>query len=223
MLRRLLAEGLGTALLLVLVVGSGVMGETLSDGNAAIALLANSIATGAGLVVLISVFGPVSGAHFNPLVSLVLAVRREIPASEALAYAAAQGTGAVLGVWLTHAMFGLPIMQISTKARDGMGLHIAEVVATFGLILTILATLRYAPDRVPLRVGLYITAACWFTSSTSFANPVVTLARSLTNTFCGIAPHAVPAFIVAQCAGAGLGLGVAWLMGFQSSKQERAA
>jgi glycerol uptake facilitator-like aquaporin len=223
MLRRLFAEGLGTALLLSLVVGSGIMGQTLSDGNAAIALLTNSIATGAGLMVLISIFGPVSGAHFNPLVTLMFAIRREISVSAAVAYVMMQCVGAILGVWLAHAMFGLSILQISTKARDGTGLYVGEMVATFGLILAILATLKHAPDRVPLKVGLYITAAYWFTSSTSFANPAVTLARSLTNTFSGIAPHSVPAFVAAQFIGAGLSMVAVPLLGFLKLKSEQAA
>jgi glycerol uptake facilitator-like aquaporin len=216
--RKLLSEALGTCLLLALVVGSGIMGETLSGGNVAIALLANSLATGAGLVVLITVFGPVSGAHFNPVVTLVFALKREIGPLLTLAYIAMQVIGASLGVWLAHAMFGLEIIQVSTHLRDGTGLWIAEGVATFGLILTILGTLKQRPDFIPSAVGLYITAAYWFTASTAFANPAVTLARSLTNTFCGIAPSSVTGFIGAQVLGAILGLLTAWLLGLYSLK-----
>ena len=200
--RRLAAEALGTALLLAVVVGSGIMGQRLSAGNDAIALLANAIATGAGLVVLIGVFGPVSGAHFNPVVTLVFALRRQIGRGPALAYAAAQVAGAVAGVWAAHAMFALPILQVSPHLRDGPSQAWSEAVATFGLILTILGTLRFRPAAVPAAVGLYITAAYWFTASTSFANPAVTLARALTDTFAGIAPASVPAFVAAQFAGA---------------------
>jgi glycerol uptake facilitator-like aquaporin len=200
--RRLVAEALGTALLLAVVVGSGIMGERLAGGNAAIALLANTLATGAGLTVLIVVFGPISGAHFNPAVTLVFLVRREIGASAAAAYAAAQVVGGVLGVWTAHAMFAEPIWQVSRKLRDGPAQALSEFVATFGLVLTILATLRFRPQATPAAVGLYIAAAYWFTASTSFANPAVTLARSLSDTFAGIAPSSAPAFIAAQLAGA---------------------
>ena len=200
--RRLAAEALGTALLLAVVVGSGVMGEALAGGNDAIALLGNTLATGAGLVVLITVFGPVSGAHFNPAVTLVFALRRELPAGLALAYVAAQVMGGVAGVLAAHAMFDLPLLQVSEKARDGAGQAFAEAVATFGLVLAILGTLRARPDFTPVAVGLYITAAYWFTASTSFANPAVTIARSLSDTFAGIAPASAPAFIAAQLVGA---------------------
>jgi glycerol uptake facilitator-like aquaporin len=200
--RRLVAEALGTALLLAVVVGSGIMGERLAGGNAAIALLANTLATGAGLTVLIVVFGPISGAHFNPAVTLVFLVRREIGASAAAAYAAAQVVGGVLGVWTAHAMFAEPIWQVSSKLRDGPAQALSEFVATFGLVLTILGTLRFRPQATPAAVGLYIAAAYWFTASTSFANPAVTLARSLSDTFAGIAPSSAPAFIAAQLAGA---------------------
>jgi glycerol uptake facilitator-like aquaporin len=200
--RRLAAEALGTALLLAVVIGSGIMGERLAGGNAAIALLANTLATGAGLVVLITLFGPISGAHFNPAVTLVFAIRRELGVRLALAYVAAQVTGAVLGVFAAHAMFAEPIWQVSTKLRDGPAQAFSEAVATFGLIATILGTLRFRPDFTPVAVGLYITAAYWFTASTSFANPAVTLARSLSDTFAGIAPASAPAFIAAQVAGA---------------------
>jgi glycerol uptake facilitator-like aquaporin len=200
--RRLAAEALGTALLLAVVIGSGIMGERLAGGNAAIALLGNTLATGAGLVVLITVFGPISGAHFNPAVTLTFAIRRELSARLALAYVAAQVIGAVLGVFTAHAMFAEPILQVSAKLRDGPAQAFSEFVATFGLIATILGTLRFRPDGTPTAVGLYITAAYWFTASTSFANPAVTLARSLSDTFAGIAPASVPAFIAAQFAGA---------------------
>ncbi|WP_296818424.1 MIP/aquaporin family protein, partial [Brevundimonas sp.] len=200
--RRLAAEALGTALLLAVVVGSGVMGERLADGNVAIALLANTLATGAGLVVLITVFGPLSGAHFNPAVTLVFALRGEIRARLAAAYAAAQVVGGVLGVWLAHLMFAEPVLQMSTKLRDGPAQALSEGVAAFGLVGVILGCLRFRPDATPTMVGLYITAAYWFTASTSFANPAVTVARSLSDTFAGIAPSSAPAFIAAQLAGA---------------------
>jgi glycerol uptake facilitator-like aquaporin len=199
--RRVAAEALGTALLLAVVVGSGIMGERLSGGNDALALLANALATGAGLVVLITVFGPLSGAHFNPAVTLVFLIRREIAAGPAAAYALAQLVGAVAGVWATHAMFAEPIWQLSTKLREGPAQAWSEAVATFGLVLTILGALRFRPDFTPAAVGLYITAAYWFTASTSFANPAVTVARSLTDSFAGIAPASAPVFIAAQLAG----------------------
>lgn len=207
--RRLAAEALGTALLLAIVIGSGIMGERLAGGNAAIALLGNTLATGAGLVVLITVFGPVSGAHFNPVVTLVFALRGEIGRGAAIAYAAAQNLGAILGVWAAHLMFAEPVFQVSAKLRDGPAQAFAEAVASFGLLLTILGTLRARADAVPMMVGLYITAAYWFTASTSFANPAVTLARSLSDTFAGIAPSSAPAFIAAQVIGA---LVAAWFL-----------
>lgn len=211
--RRLAAEGLGTALLLAIVVGSGVMGERLAAGNAAIALLGNTLATGAGLVVLITIFGPISGAHFNPAVTLVLAIRREIGGRTAAAYAVVQGLGAVAGVWLAHAMFALPLLQVSTRLRDGPGQALAEAVATFGLVATILAVNRHRPSAVAAAVGLYITAAYWFTASTSFANPAVTLARGLSDTFAGIAPSSALAFLLAQVVGALSALAVfTWLL-----------
>jgi len=211
--RRLVAEALGSALLLAVVVGSGIMGERLAGGNVAIALLGNTLATGAALVVLIGVFGPISGAHFNPAVTLVAALRRELPWRLALAYPVVQVAGAALGVWIAHAMFGEPIVQVSTKLRAGGAQALAEVVATFGLVATILGTVRFRPDSTPMAVGLYITAAYWFTASTSFANPAVTIARSLSDTFAGIAPSCVPAFILAQLAGALLAAGVfSWLL-----------
>ena len=199
---RLIAEGLGTALLLAIVVGSGIMGERLADGNDAIALLGNTLATGAGLVVLITVFGPLSGAHFNPVVTLVMALRREIGAGLAAAYALAQTVGAVLGVWVAHLMFAVPVFEVSTKLRDGPAQVFAEAVATFGLILTIVGTQRARAEFTPTAVGLYITSAYWFTASTSFANPAVTLARSLTESFAGIAPVSAPGFMAGQVVGA---------------------
>ena len=211
--RRLAAEALGSGLLLAVVVGSGIMGERLAGGNVAIALLGNTLATGAALVVLITVFGPLSGAHFNPAVTLVAALRRDLPWRAALAYPPAQLAGAVLGVWCAHAMFGEAIWQVSTKARLGPAQAFAEFVATFGLVATILGTLRFRPDFTAVAVGLYITAAYWFTASTSFANPAVTIARSLSDTFAGIAPSGVPGFILAQTAGALVAAAVfGWLL-----------
>jgi glycerol uptake facilitator-like aquaporin len=200
--RRLVAEGLGTALLLAVVVGSGIMGERLAGGNDAIALLGNTLATGAALVVLITVFGHLSGAHFNPAVTLVFALRREIAPGLALAYVAVQAAAAVAGVWIAHAMFAEPLLQVSGRLREGPAQAFSEAVATFGLVATILGCLKARPGFTPAAVGLYITAAYWFTASTSFANPAVTLARSLTDSFAGIAPGGVPAFVAAQVAGA---------------------
>jgi glycerol uptake facilitator-like aquaporin len=212
--RRLVAEALGTGLLLAAVVGSGIMGEWLAAGNVAVALLANSLATGAALVVLISIFAPLSGAHFNPAVTLYFAVRREIGPATAGAYIVVQILGAVAGVYLAHAMFALPIIELSTKLRDGPAQWLAEFVATLGLLATIAGAIRFMPASTPTLVGLYITAAYWFTASTSFANPAVTIARSLTNTFAGIAPASAPAFIVAQFAAAVAACGVfGWLFG----------
>jgi glycerol uptake facilitator-like aquaporin len=200
--RRLAAEGLGSALLLAIVIGSGIMGENLASGNTALALLGNTLATGAGLVVLITIFGPISGAHFNPVVTLAFLARREIGFQAAFGYIVAQFAGAVVGVWGAHIMFGEPILQISAKLRDGPSLAFSEGVATFGLIATVFGCVRFRPDFTPAAVGLYITSAYWFTASTSFANPAVTLARGFSNTFAGISPSSVPAFIAAQCAGA---------------------
>ncbi len=200
----MLAEGLGSALLLAAVVGSGVMGERLSAGNAAVALLANSLATGAALYVLITLLGPVSGAHFNPLVTAICCARGERPWRSLPATAGVQLLGAALGVWLTHAMFALPLWQTSLHIRSGGGQWLAEAVATFGLLLTILGGARQAPAQLPALVAAYITAAYWFTASTAFANPAVTLARGLTDTFAGIAPASIAGFVLAQCAGAAL-------------------
>ncbi len=217
--RKIVAEMLGTALLLAVVVGSGIMGETLADGNDAVALLGNTLATGAGLVVLITIFGPLSGAHFNPVVSLMFAVRRELPWRTALAFIPAQIVGAVLGVWSAHAMFGEPILQISTKLRDGPNQAFAEAVATFGLVAAILGSLRYRPQATPWMVGLYIVAAYWFTASTSFANPAVAVARSLSDTFAGIAPHSVPGFILGEIIGGLVGtLALGWLFARERSE-----
>ena len=212
-LRRLTAEALGTTLLLATVVGSGIMAEHLAGGNVAIALLGNTIPTGAILVVLIWIFGPVSGAHFNPIVTLAFLVRRELSARMAACYVAMQVMGAIAGVYAAHLMFAEAVMQISTKLREGPAQGFSEFVAAFGLVLTIFGTLRHRPETTPVAVGLYITAAYWFTASTSFANPAVTIARSLTNTFAGIAPSSVPLFIVAQVAGAVAALlTCAWLL-----------
>jgi glycerol uptake facilitator-like aquaporin len=198
--RRLAAEGLGTAMLLTIVIGSGIMGERLSGGNLALALLGNTLATGTGLVVLISVFGPVSGAHFNPAVTLAMLARRAITPKAAVAYIGVQVVAAVLGVWAAHAMFGEPLLQVSQKLRNGPALAWSEFVATFGLLATIFGVSRFKAESVGTAVGLYITAAYWFTASTSFANPAVTLARTLSNTFAGIAPVSAPLFILAQLA-----------------------
>jgi glycerol uptake facilitator-like aquaporin len=200
--RRLLAEALGTGFLLTTVVGSGIMAERLAGGNVALALLGNTIPTGAMLVVLITMFGPISGAHFNPAVTLCFFMRRAIGAPDALAYLAAQLAGAASGTWCAHLMFDLPILMLGGTARAGVGQWVGEAVATFGLVAAILACMRFRPNAVAAVVGLYITAAYWFTSSTSFANPAVTFARALTDSFAGIRPADVPAFIFAQLAGA---------------------
>ena len=210
--RRIAAEALGTGLLVATVVGSGIMAAKLAAGNNAIALLGNTIPTGAILVVLITILGPISGAHFNPAVSLVMWLRRELAMPDTLAYVVAQIAGGCLGTLAAHAMFELPIFQLSTTMRTGPAQWFAEAVATFGLLVTILGCIRFKPEFVPTAVGLYITAAYWFTASTSFANPAVTIARALTNTFAGInAAHVLP-FIAAQLAGALVGMVVAaWL------------
>ena len=216
--RKLVAEGLGTLLLLATVIGSGIMAENLADGNAAVALLGNTLATGAILAVLITMFGPISGAHFNPAVTLAFLVRREIDPKTAAAYLVVQIAGGLAGALLAHAMFDMDLVQVSTKARTGMGQWLAEGVATFGLVATILATLKARPSAVAAMVGLYISAGYWFTASTSFANPAVTVARSFTDTFSGIAPADAPAFIAAQFAGAVVATGLmAWLLGDRRS------
>lgn len=203
-LRSSASEALGTALLLAAVVGSGIMGERLAGGNVAIALLANAIATGAALYALIVTFGPISGAEFNPVVTVALALSGLAPRHRIAAHLVAQFAGAIAGVWLAHAMFDLPILQTSLKVRGGMGQWIAEAVATFGLVLMILLGASRKSPALPAVVACYITAAYWFTASTSFANPAVTVARALTDTFAGIAPASAPGFIVAQVAGAAL-------------------
>lgn len=206
---RTAAELLGTALLLIAVVGSGIMAERLAAGNGALALLCNAIATGAALVVLILMLGPVSGAHFNPVVSVVMRLQRALPMHETIAYALAQTAGGVIGVLMAHLMFGLPVFELSEKARTGGGQWLAELVAAFGLVLTILLVSRSRPESVAVAVGLYISSAYWFTASTSFANPAVTFARSLTDTFTGIRLADVPAFVVAQLLGGIAARGVA--------------
>ena len=199
---RIVAEWLGTAFLLAAVVGSGIMAQRLAGGNLALALLCNTIPTGAILVVLILVFGPVSGAHFNPAVTLAFALRGELPWTTALIYIATQISGGIAGVWTAHLMFELPVLQFSLTHRAGGGQWLAEAVATFGLLLTILGCAARTPGAIPYAVGLYITSAYWFTASTSFANPAVTIARSLSDTFAGIAPTGVLPFIGAQLIGA---------------------
>jgi glycerol uptake facilitator-like aquaporin len=210
--QRAFAEGLGTAFLLATVIGSGIMAQQLAGGNGAIALLCNTLPTGAILTVLILIFGPISGAHFNPAVSLAFALRGELAWTIAVIYLAAQICGAIIGVWAAHLMFELPVWQLSTHVRTGSGQWLAEAVATFGLLLTIFGCVARAPGAVAYAVGLYITAAYWFTASTSFANPAVTLARALSDTFAGIAPTGVTAFIAAQLIGAALATVLArWL------------
>jgi glycerol uptake facilitator-like aquaporin len=199
--RRLTAEALGTGLLVAAVVGSGIMAETLTK-DVALALLGNTLPTGAILVVLITILGPISGAHFNPAVTLVFALRRELTPREALLYVAAQIAGGAAGTVMAHAMFALPLLDASLKMRSGGAQWLAEAVAAFGLVATILAGIRFNRSAVPWLVGLYITAAYWFTSSTSFANPAVAIARSLTNTFSGIRPVDLPGFIAAELLGA---------------------
>jgi len=215
--RKLAAEFIGTAFLLATVVGSGIMAEELAAGNTAIALLGNTIPTGAILVVLITVFGPISGAHFNPAVTIAFLVRGDITKTLAAAFVVTQVAGALIGAWVAHLMFAEEVFQISSKLRTGPAQWLSEMVATFGLLMAIFGTIRWRPDFVAMSVGLYIMAAYWFTASTSFANPAVTVARSLTNTFSGISPAHAPAFIVAQCAGALLATVVfTWLFSKES-------
>ncbi|MFK4727141.1 glycerol uptake facilitator-like aquaporin [Bradyrhizobium niftali] len=219
--QRAFAEWLGTAFLLAAVVGSGIMAAKLSGGNVALALLCNTIATGAILVALILTFAAMSGAHFNPAVTLAFALRGETAWRDAAIYIAAQITGAIIGVWVAHLMFELPLLQLSLTQRSGAGQWLAEAVATFGLLLTILGVASRTPAAVPYAVGLYITSAYWFTASTSFANPAVTIARSLSDTFAGIAPQDAPAFIAAQIAGALLAVPLAgWLWGGAPAKPD---
>ena len=210
--RRLISEGLGSFLLFACVVGSGIMAERLSGGNVAVALLGNTLATGAMLFVLITMLGPISGAHFNPAVSLVAAARRDLPWGDTAAYIAVQLAFGIAGVWAAHIMFDLPVLQLSTKVRSGTGQWAGEAIATFGLVLTILGTVRHRPAWVPASVALYIVAGYWFTSSTSFANPAITVARSLSQSFAGIAPNDVPMFVVAQLVGAAVAALVARML-----------
>jgi len=211
--RRLVAEWLGTFSLLATVIGSGIMAERLSGGNVAVALLGNTIPTGAILVVLITIFGPISGAHFNPAVTLCFALRREIAPRTATLYTLAQIFGGIVGVFAAHLMFDHALIDPSTTARNGIGQWVGEFLATFGLVGTILACLKARPQAVPMAVGLYITAAYWFTSSTSFANPAVTIARGFSDTFAGIAPTDVAAFVVVQLVAAVLATGFFhWLL-----------
>jgi glycerol uptake facilitator-like aquaporin len=203
--RKLAAEFIGTALLLAVVVGSGIMGAMLAGGSIAVALLANAAATAGGLYVLIALFGPISGAHFNPLVTLAMRIRGEITSLEAAAFVATQVVAAIVGVMLAHAMFGLPLIEPGTRVRTGVSIWLSEGVATYGLLLTILIGRSHRPASIPTLVAGYIFAAYWFTASTSFANPAVTLARSLTQTFAGIRPQDVTGFLLAQIAGAALG------------------
>ena len=210
--RRLAAEGIGAFFLFSTVIGSGIMAENLARGDEAVALLGNTLATGAMLFVLITILGPISGAHMNPAVSLVAAARGALSWREAAAYASAQLAFGILGAWAAHLMFDLPALQVSVKARGGPGQWASEAIATFGLILTILGAARHRPEWTAPAVALYITAAYWFTSSTSFANPAITVARSLSDSFAGIAPAAVPGFVAAQLVGAAAGAGVARLL-----------
>jgi glycerol uptake facilitator-like aquaporin len=210
--RRLVAEALGTGLLVATVVGSGIMAESLT-GDVALALLGNTLPTGAILVVLITIFGPISGAHFNPAVSLIFAIKRDLTPRDAALYMAAQVAGGIIGTIIAHAMFALPLLDASLKARTGGAQWLAECVAAFGLVATILAGIRFERASVPWMVGLYITAAYWFTSSTSFANPAVAIARSMTNTFSGIRPLDLPGFIAAELCGAVVALILmSWLL-----------
>jgi len=210
--RRLCAELLGTAMLLAVIAGSGIMGEALAGGQTGMALLPHSMAIGAMLYVLITLLGPVSGAHFNPAVSASFLLRGEMGRREAASYVAVQITGAIAGVWIAHMMFDLAILQASAKPRTGLGQWVSEGVATFGLILVILGGLKVRPQAIPAMVGLYIMAGLWFTASTSFANPAVTIARAMTDSFSGIAPADAPGFIAAQLVGAALALPVARLL-----------
>jgi glycerol uptake facilitator-like aquaporin len=216
--RRMTAEAVGTSLLLAAVVGSGIMGERLAGGNVAVALLANTIATGAALVALILTFGSISGAHFNPAVTLVMSLRGAIARGPALAYVAVQIVGGCLGAIAAHLMFGLEPVQLSGTARNGFGQWLGEFIATFGLIATILGCVRFRPEAIPAAVGLYIGSAYWFTSSTSFANPAVTIARALSDTFAGISPADVPGFLVAEFAGA---VAAAYLFGWLLAEPKR--
>jgi glycerol uptake facilitator-like aquaporin len=208
------AEAIGTGLLLAIVVGSGIMGERLAQGNAAVALLANAIATGAGLYTLIVILGPISGAHLNPLVSAVSLWEGRLTRGQGAAYMMAQFGGAFAGVAAAHAMFGLPMVQVSARVRPTFGEGLGEVIATFGLVLVILVALRFKAEVIPMAVAAFITSAYWFTSSTSFANPAVTMARAMTDTFAGISPRSVPLFVAGQAVGgAAAALLARWLLG----------
>jgi len=221
MLRKLFAEWLGTLFLLAVVVGSGIMAENLSGGNVAIALLGNTIPTGAILVVLILVFGPISGAHFNPAVTLAFAIRKQIAPSTSALYVIAQIVGGITGVVIAHLMFDNPLIDLSATARTGLGQWTGEFVATFGLVMTLLGCVKARPDAVPYAVGLFITAGYWFTSSTSFANPAVTISRALTNTFSGIDPTHVAAFIAVQLIAAVVAtVSFGWLLDEPPAKTE---
>ncbi|MEL7445656.1 MAG: MIP/aquaporin family protein [Pseudomonadota bacterium] len=212
LIQKLGAEGIGSFFLFGAVLGSGVMAENLADGNVAVALLANTVATGAILFVLIAMLGPISGAHFNPAVTYAFWLRREIDAATGALFVAAQLIGGAIGAFAVHLMFDLPILQYSTKARAGIGQWTGELIATFGLVLTILLLLKHRPTAIPAAVGLYITSAYWFTSSTSFANPAIAVVRSLSDTFAGIAPGDVPMFVAMQFVGAAIAVGcAAWL------------
>jgi glycerol uptake facilitator-like aquaporin len=212
MKRALVAEGVGSFFLFATVIGSGIMAERLAGGNVAVALLGNALATAAMLFVLITMLGPISGAHFNPAVSFVMAARRELAWNRALLYVIVQIGFGILGAFAAHLMFDMPILQISTHPRTGVGQWASEAIATFGLIFTIIGTARHRPNWIPASVALYIAAGYWFTSSTSFANPAITIARSLTDSFSGIAPSDAPMFIVAQFAGTLVsGLAARWL------------
>lgn len=221
--RRLTAEALGTAILVATVVGSGIMADRLSD-DVAVSLLGNTIPTGAILFVLITILGPISGAHFNPVVTMVFAARRELTSSASVTYMVAQILGGIAGTLIAHAMFELPILQVSETVRSGSAQWLAETVATIGLLLTILGGLRFRSEAIPMLVGLYITAAYWFTASTSFANPAVAIARSLTNTFSGIRPTDLPGFILAQIVGASIAaLLAAWLFSARGDMTSKTA
>jgi glycerol uptake facilitator-like aquaporin len=217
-IRRLVAEALGTAILVATVVGSGIMADRLTD-DTALVLLGNTLPIGAILVVLITILGPISGAHFNPAVTLVFALRREVDLHGAMGYVVAQILGGIAGMLLAHAMFELPLIQVATTVRTGSGQWIAEAIAAFGLVFTILAGLRFKSDAIPWLVGLYITAAYWFTASTSFANPAVAIARAFSNTFAGIRPIDLPGLIIAEIIGAVLASALAaWLLAGDAAK-----
>jgi glycerol uptake facilitator-like aquaporin len=222
--RRVVAEFLGTWMLVATVVGSGIMAETLAGGNVAVALLGNTIATGAILVVLIAMLGPISGAHFNPAVSLVFAIAGELPGAAFALYLAAQVAGGVMGTFTAHLMFEMPVLQLSEHVRQGPSQFLSEVIATFGLLATILGCRRFRPDIIPTAAALYVVAGYWFTASTCFANPAVAIARSLTDTFSGIRPMDAPWFILAEIAGALLAAGLfRWMFAARATKEPQSA